>query len=183
MPPRSPALSAVKEDPDAPFRPDTLFLTWQRRPDHDHDRPVGRRRAARRRTRGLLRQAGRAPLWKVQPTTARPYPKTDFKVFRAELTGLTPGTEYQFRIGKHSPTYRFRTMPAKATDAIHFISGGDCGVNAHAVANNIQAARQDPMFALIGGDLGYDDGKSVDDRASAFLRNYSRTHGRHAEAG
>ena len=98
---------------------------------------------------------------------------TDFKVFRAELTGLTPGTDYQFRIGKKSPTYRFRTMPAKATDTIHFISGGDCGVNPHAVANNIQAARQDPMFAVIGGDLGYDNGKSVD-VSLAFLRNYSK---------
>ncbi|MGC4007498.1 MAG: hypothetical protein QM811_31995 [Pirellulales bacterium] len=53
-------------------------------------------------------------------------------------------------------------MPAKATDAIHFISGGDCGVNPHAVANNIQAARQDPAFAVIGGDLAYDNGKSVE---------------------
>ena len=103
----------------------------------------------------------------------RPYPLTDFKVFRAELTGLWPGDRLQFRIGKQSPTYRFRTMPAKATDTIHFISGGDCGVNAHAVANNIQAARQDPMFAVIGGDLGYDNGRSVD-ISLAFLRNYSK---------
>ena len=64
-------------------------------------------------------------------------------------------------------------MPAKATDTIHFISGGDCGVNPHAVANNIQAARQDPMFAVIGGDLGYDNGKSVE-TSLAFLRNYSK---------
>ena len=97
----------------------------------------------------------------------------DFKVFRAELTGLTPGTDYDFRIGNRSPTYRFRTMPAKATDAIHFISGGDCGVNPHAVANNIQAARQDPMFAVVGGDLGYDNGLSVE-ISLAFLRNYSK---------
>jgi hypothetical protein len=41
-------------------------------------------------------------------------------------------------------------MPAKANNTIHFISGGDCGINAHAIANNIQAARQDPMFAVIG---------------------------------
>jgi acid phosphatase type 7 len=94
-------------------------------------------------------------------------------VFQAELTGLTPGTDYQFRIGKRSPTYRFRTMPAKATDTIHFISGGDCGANAHTIANNIQAARQDPMFAVIGGDLGYDDGRLVD-QSLAFLRNYSK---------
>jgi hypothetical protein len=64
-------------------------------------------------------------------------------------------------------------MPAKATDTIHFISGGDCGVNAHTVANNIQAARQDPMFAIVGGDLGYDNGRSVE-ISLAFLRNYSR---------
>ena len=49
-------------------------------------------------------------------------------------------------------------MPAKATDAFQFVSGGDCDVNPHAVANNILAAKQDPMFALIGGDLGYDNG-------------------------
>src|SRR5262249_16296484 len=105
--------------------------------------------------------------------TVRPYPMTDFKVYRAELTGLTPGTDYVFRIGKSSPRYRFRTMPAKATSAIHFISGGDCGVNAHPLANNIQAARQDPMFAVVGGDLGYDNGKSVE-VSLAFLRNYSK---------
>jgi hypothetical protein len=98
---------------------------------------------------------------------------TDLKVFRAELTGLAPGTDYQFRIGRSSPVYRFRTMPAKATDAIQFVSGGDCGVNAHAVANNIQAARQDPMFAVIGGDLGYDNGRSVE-TSLAFIRNYSK---------
>jgi hypothetical protein len=111
--------------------------------------------------------------WKTEKPTTKPYPMTDFKVFRAELTGLTPGTDYQFKIGKHSPTYRFRTMPAKATDTIQFISGGDCGVNLHTVANNIQAARQEPMFAIIGGDLGYDNGRSVE-VSLAFLRNYSK---------
>jgi hypothetical protein len=96
----------------------------------------------------------------------------DLKVFRAELTGLTPDTTYQFHVGKN-PTYRFRTMPAKATDAIPFISGGDCGVNPHTVANNIQAAHQDPAFAIVGGDLGYDNGKSLQTSLD-FIRNYSR---------
>ena len=86
---------------------------------------------------------------------------------------MKPGTDYQFRIGKASPTYRFQTMPAKANNAIPFISGGDCGVNIHTVANNTQAARQDPLFAVIGGDLGYDNGRSVE-ISLAFLRNYSK---------
>jgi hypothetical protein len=41
------------------------------------------------------------------------------------------------------------------------------------VANNIQAARQDPLFAVVGGDLGYDNGRSVA-VSLAFLRNYSK---------
>jgi acid phosphatase type 7 len=114
-----------------------------------------------------------APPWKVQPTTPKPYPMTDFKVFRAELTGLAPGTDYDFRVGRQSPVYRFRTMPAKMTDTIQFVSGGDCGVNAHTVANNIQAARQNPAFAVVGGDLGYDNGTSVE-VSLAFIRNYSK---------
>jgi hypothetical protein len=112
-------------------------------------------------------------IWQSESPTLKPYPQTDLKVFRAELTELSPGTDYRFKIGRQSPTYRFRTMPAKATDAIQFISGGDCGVNSHTVANNIQAARQDPMFAVIGGDLGYDNGRSVE-TSLAFLRNYSK---------
>jgi hypothetical protein len=64
-------------------------------------------------------------------------------------------------------------MPAKATDTFTFVSGGDCGVNSHAVANNVLAAKQDPHFALLGGDLAYDNGRSPKTFLE-FLRNYSR---------
>jgi hypothetical protein len=169
-PSRGPA--KLKASEDAPFRPDTLFLTWQRDPTSTMTvQWVGA--AGETADRRIYYATPREALWHVQPTCARPYPKTDLRVFRAELTGLTPGTDYDFTIGKESPVYRFRTMPAKATDTIHFVSGGDCGVNSHTVANNVQAARQDPMFAVIGGDLGYDNGRSVA-TSLAFLRNYSR---------
>jgi len=167
-----PAETITKSADDLPFRPSTLFLTWQRDPTTTMTvQWVGAlgETADTNLSFAQLRVGG----WQTQTTTIKPYPKTDLKVFRAELTGLSPGTDYQFRIGKQSPTYRFRTMPAKATDTIHFISGGDCGVNAHTIANNIQAARQDPMFAVVGGDLGYDNGRSVE-ISLAFLRNYSK---------
>jgi purple acid phosphatase-like protein/calcineurin-like phosphoesterase family protein len=161
---------------EAAFQPNTLFLTWQRDPTTTmtiqwigvQGETADTKIYYSPTTTALL------PGWEVQPTTAKPYPMTDYKVFRAELSGLTPDTDYSFQIGKASPIYRFRTMPAKATDAISFISGGDCGINSHAIANNIQAARQDPMFAVVGGDLGYDNGKSVD-VSLAFIRNYSKT--------
>jgi len=158
-------------------RPDTLFLTWQRDPtttmtiqwigpekDHAgvavHYAPFG--------------GSDWFPLWKQARPTVTPFPTTDHKVFRVELTGLTPGTEYQFGIGGRAKPLRFRTMPARLTDAFTFVSGGDCGVNPHAVANNVVAAKQDPMFALLGGDLGYDNGRSAS-TSLAFQRNYSQT--------
>jgi hypothetical protein len=169
----APGRAAAKRYDDAPFQPSTLFLTWQRDPTTTMTVQWVGAAGETADTRISYTKAGVGDTWHVQPTTAKPYPRTDLKVFRTELTGLAPGADYQFRIGKVSPTYRFRTMPAKATNPIHFISGGDCGVNAHAVANNIQAARQDPMFALVGGDLGYDNGRSVE-VSLAFLRNFSR---------
>ncbi|OWK46785.1 purple acid phosphatase family protein [Fimbriiglobus ruber] len=174
---------------DASFQPSTLFLTWHRDPTttmtvqwvgtrgETTDTTVFYRPAVAGLAVPIAAAAGNALAanlpWVPQATVAKPYPLSDFKVFRAELSGLKPGTDYQFKIGKESPIYRFRTMPARATDTIHFVSGGDCGVNQHAILNNIQAARQDPMFALIGGDLAYENGKSVATHLS-FLKNYSR---------
>jgi hypothetical protein len=176
---------AVKED--AAFQPATLFLTWHRDPTttmtvqwvgvtgetadptvyYTSDKIPTPARGARRDP-----NAAKAN-WQAKPPVVKPYPMCDYKVFRAELAGLTPGTDYSFRIGKASPVYKFRTMPTNANEVIHFVSGGDCGVNAAAVANNIQAAHQDPMFAIVGGDLGYDNGRSVE-TSIAFLRNYSK---------
>ncbi len=160
---------------DSAFNPGTLFLTWQRDPTTTMTiqwiGTVGETADTNIYyvPTGLVNFVG----WQKQACEVRPYPLSDFKVFRTELTGLWPDADYSFQIGKGSPTYRFRTMPAKATDTISFISGGDCGVNSHTVANNIQAARQDPMFAVVGGDLGYDNGKAVD-VSLAFIRNYSK---------
>jgi hypothetical protein len=164
--------AVLKSTDDAAFQPSTLFLTWQRDPTTTMTVQWVGTVGETSDTKVSYSAIGTGE-WETEATSIKTYPMTDFKVFRAELTDLCPGTDYQFRIGKHSPTYRFRTMPAKANDTIHFVSGGDCGVNSHTVANNMQAARQDPMFAVVGGDLGYDNGRSVE-VSLAFLRNYSK---------
>jgi hypothetical protein len=173
----TPAVNPFSSSGEITFRPDTLFLTWQRDPTTTMTVQWIGTRGEIDDTNVYYAPAAMSGTWvpcKFQVPTTRHYAQTDFKVFRAELTGLSPGTDYGFRIGRSSPVYRFRTMPAKATNAISFISGGDCGVNPHVVANNVQAARQDPAFAVIGGDLAYENGKSANVHL-AFLRNYSRT--------
>jgi hypothetical protein len=161
-----------KQSDDPAFQPSTLFVTWQRDPTTTMTVQWVGTRGETADTSVSWRKYHTGD-WRTQATADKPYPLTDFRVFRSELTGLSPGTDYEFRIGKHSPVYRFRTMPAKATNSFSFISGGDCGVNVHTVSNNIQAARQDPMFAIVGGDLGYDNGQAVD-ISLAFLRNYCK---------
>lgn len=150
---------------------DTLFLTWQRDPTTTMTiQWIGGEMA-----KGTAVQYAQhdQEVWQVGTTTIKPYPDTDLKVHRCELVNLSPGTEYRFQIGTPSPVFKFRTLPAQATDTITFVSGGDAGVNAHAVRTNLLAASQEPWFALIGGDLAYDNGKSPETFLN-FLRNYRR---------
>ncbi|HEY2784718.1 MAG TPA: metallophosphoesterase family protein [Fimbriiglobus sp.] len=160
-----------KPDKPGAFDPDTLFLTWQRDPCTTMTvQWIGTAADAAPVTVGH-RYGGPT---KTFTPTAKPYPLSAFTTYRTEITGLEPGTEYRFTLGTNSPDYHFRTMPAKLTNAFTFVSGGDCGTNLHAVANNVIAAKQDPMFALICGDLGYDNGRSTN-TSLTFYRNYAKT--------
>jgi hypothetical protein len=112
--------------------------------------------------------------WQVANVRTKPYPDTTLKVHRCELTGLLPDTDYQFHINDSKRNYRFRTMPAKATNTIQFVTGGDCGTGSAAMETNLLAAKQDPQFAFIGGDLAYDNGRSPKTFLT-FLENYSKS--------
>jgi hypothetical protein len=159
---------AAKEPPVSSEALASLFLTWQQDPTTTMTiQWVGKEPPAG----GTLRYSSLArDEWKTAKVVTRPYPKTDLSVFRCELTGLTPGTEYRFQPGA-GDALRFRTMPAKATDTIQWVSGGDAGIGEHAILTNIIAAKQEPSFALIGGDLAYDNGTSPRTFLK-FLQNY-----------
>ncbi|MGD9636335.1 MAG: fibronectin type III domain-containing protein [Pirellulales bacterium] len=172
-----PCSSAIGDEPAAQqlfgshgYEPNTLFLTWQRdptttmtvqwlAPESDPSQLVHCKSVAN----GAAKISG--------TSTIKPYPNTTLKVHRCELTGLEPDGEYEFQLGSASPTYRFRTMPAKANNTIQFVSGGDSGIDEHAIKTNGLAALQDPRFVLIAGDLAYDNGESPETFTS-FLQNY-----------
>src|SRR5579864_5941077 len=94
----APAKPARKSGDDAPFQPSTLFLTWQRDPTTTMTiQWVGAIGETADST--IYYSKPQSSGWLAQPTALKPYPQTDLKVFRAELTGLAPGSDYQFRIG------------------------------------------------------------------------------------
>ncbi len=158
---------------DGPHQaPNTLFLTWDRDPTTSvtiqwvappskvvpqiHYKPA---------LGAILRTA---------KVTTRTFPLTELLIYRCELTELESDGEYEFQIDGRSPLYRFRTMPAKSTNAIQFVSGGDSGANAHALRTNALAAAQDPRFVLFGGDLAYENGVAPEVFIK-FLQNYHAT--------
>ena len=88
------------------------------------------------------------------------------QVRRVELSDLAPDTFYQFGIGakpeRADDGWRFRTMPESFDREITFVTGGDMMRSRSTVdAMNRQAARLDPDFALLGGDLAYANGRDA----------------------
>jgi hypothetical protein len=163
--------AAPKPEP-TPSPTDSLFLTWQRDPTSTMTvQWVGDDRGPVKIEYSIFSDQEDAD-WKSARTSLKEFPGTDQKVHRCELTDLRPGTEYQFRVDGEKKIRRFRTMPATATNTIQFVSGGDAGTGSHAIETNILAAKQEPYFAFIGGDLAYDNGASPR-TFLRFLRNYN----------
>ncbi|MEX2577787.1 MAG: metallophosphoesterase [Verrucomicrobiales bacterium] len=81
-------------------------------------------------------------------------------VFEAKVDGLVPDTEYEYVLmaeGREVKKGWFRTAPAVLTRPLKFVVGGDMGTST-AVPVCILAGNEDPLFALIGGDLAYANG-------------------------
>ena len=133
------AVPAFAEQPT--FEPTALFLTWQRDPTTTMTMQwIGTRRT--RATRPIWYAKEGTKEWRNQPGGRSHSRRPTDRIIRSELTGLEPDTEYRFRVGIDSAEQRFRTMPAKATNTIHFVSGGDAGIGTHPVTDEHVAAAQ-----------------------------------------
>ncbi len=176
------ALFETLDDKDRPRfndgNPDTLFLTWQRDPTTTITATwVGEDLSEDQVEVRVAKAEAAAPAeaeWRKVRAQRVPYPVSGLYVYRAEATGLAPGEQYQLRIGPGKESLRFQTMPAKITDSFQFISGGDSGGGSKARASNLLAAKQNPMFVLMGGDLAYEITSSgVRPKSNLrFLKNY-----------
>ncbi len=153
--------------------PDTLFLTWQRDPTTTITATWVGEEMPDDQVEVRVAKAGAKDWQKAKPVRV-PYPVPGLFVYRAEAAGLEPGTQYQLQIGPGKKSLRFQTMPAKMTDSFQFVSGGDSGAGSNARISNLLAAKQDPMFALLGGDIAYEiTGSGVRPKANLrFLKNY-----------
>lgn len=83
-------------------------------------------------------------------------------LYVATLTGLTPGTDYYFVTGDEeyglSKERKFRTLPG-GDAPLRFVNGGDMGADGAVIPLLKLAAKHDPDFGVIGGDIAYVNGE------------------------
>jgi hypothetical protein len=110
------------------------------------------------------------PLNAVAKAEVFPFADTGHVIHRVLLRGLQPDKGYAFTIHENASPYPlknqkwfFKTAPATAAKPVKFVTGGDMfDKRPELDAMNRQAGYEEPLFALLGGDLAYANGKDAD---------------------
>jgi len=107
------------------------------------------------------RQAKSDP-WQDAPVTSRKFSDTNDNVYSVDLSNLIPDTRYRFQViesGVITGSWQFKTAPLNIAKGITFVTGGDMFHTRDLLdPMNMRAGTEDPLFALLGGDLAYANG-------------------------
>jgi acid phosphatase type 7 len=140
-----------------------LLLTWQRDPTTTmtidwHTESGDEARAS------VCYKAAGDDEWLVIEASTSPWPYGERSIHRAELTALSPDSQYVFQVGEFGRAYRFRTMPASLESRpVIFAAGGDTLHLPQLLSKTNRAALEHDLdFVAFGGDLAYADGGSAD---------------------
>ena len=115
--------------------------------------------------------------WLSSPVTNRLFGNTKNRVYSVDIKNLTPDTRYTFKIrhgNKKLGIWFFRTAPSKIEKGITFVTGGDMFHSRELLdPMNLRAGTEDPLFALLGGDLAYANGVDAN-RWLEWLESWNR---------
>ena len=106
---------------------------------------------------------GESPRWVKFDVETRPFADTGHLVRSVVLDKLKPSMEYEFRLPSQyaDRSGKFRTAPADSSKPVRFVTGGDMFHTRELLdAMNVRAGEEDPLFALLGGDLAYANAKN-----------------------
>lgn len=106
--------------------------------------------------------------WTTATGSTRPFPHAQRTIHEVTLTGLAPGSDYEYRLAGFTATETFRTLPATLDAPLKFVVGGDCGIFPAYGKLLELAARREPAFGVVGGDLAYENGDPA--KSAVFLQ-------------
>lgn len=121
--------------------------------------------------------------WYHVEATPRKFPgKLSYSLFFVELSGLKADKKYEFILDDSEETYAFKTLPSSLTRPIKFVVGGDIYHDEIAIVEQMNhiAAKHNPDFALLGGDIAYSGSiltlfNEESKRWVDFLKSWSKT--------
>jgi len=118
--------------------------------------------------------------WKTATGSHFSFPdSTHYLIHRVELLDLLPNHTYEFKI--ENKTSRFSTLPDNLSSPIRFVEGGDMYHDGLPLLEKMcrQAAKTNPNFAIVGGDIAYSVSKPNSpqriERWIDWVRNWSKT--------
>jgi hypothetical protein len=139
------------------LEPAAIFLTWQQDPTRTmtidwHTEPGDEAISV------VYYRLEAEMEWQHASADPFAFPFSDRTIYRKELTGLEPGSIYQFRVGEFERVYSFRTMPEDIYTPLRFAAGGDTSYGEQFRKTNRAVMQYDLDFIVIGGDLAYANG-------------------------
>jgi len=141
----------------APFDPTILYLTWHSHPDTSMSIQWV---TDKNHVEDYLEFNDGHSWYAVEGYHTRLNLEQSYLVHRVDLSNLNPETKYLFRLAREGKIYKFCTMPSQLTKPLRFVVGGDIYHDEieYVSEMNQQAAKCNPSFALLGGDIAYANG-------------------------
>ncbi|HRD55099.1 MAG TPA: metallophosphoesterase family protein [Parachlamydiaceae bacterium] len=147
--------SLVAEDG---YDPVSIYLTWTKSPESSMSvHWISPKADTENRLFYRLLEEENSPFQEV-PSVNKQMPEGHpFLIHHVTLDQLKPNSSYLFKISGNGRLFKFKTMPENLNTPIRFVEGGDVYHGNMAIVEkmNRQAAKQNPSFAIIGGDIAY----------------------------
>ena len=104
--------------------------------------------------------------WLNSKVETRPFGRTRHWVYSTDFSGLDPDSRYNFKISQGDRligSWFFKTAPKLFKEGMSFVTGGDMFHTREMLDGmNLRAGTENPLFALLGGDLAYANGVDGD---------------------
>lgn len=139
-------------EPASVSNPSALYLTWF----EDPSTTMVLRSLSQEKESDIYYQLDGEASYKKEKASSKIFANSSYYLHTVHLKGLKEGAKYYFGFQPDAMNRYFCTLPSQIEKDLRFIVGGDMYHDQkHLIEGNQQAAKQNPDFVILGGDLAY----------------------------